>query len=441
MTFQLNTDQSKAINKLIDFIASDSDFFILKGSAGTGKTSLLKSMIQQAWNHDWNVQIAAPTGRASSVLSTKTAYAARTIHSMIYDPKVKKDGTVEFIPKTNLMSEPTLFMIDEASMVSDIVSVSDQFFAKSSVLDDLFHFVQQGNKKNKILFVGDEYQLPPVHQDFSPALNVEYLKNKYEIKGVEFELMEVMRQSEGSQILEEATKLRDLMKNGHRKANISIDKYRSSFYANDAYLSVFDPARLDSAIVLCYTNADVNYWNTAIRRDLQLPAGELAVGDIISTQASWFGSKHNMDWIYKGEYGRIVDLDPSLENYEGFMFQEIKVAFPMQDGTMREYDAKVLLDVIHTAKGVLHKEQEKILYAAAMRNNPKFRLSQHPADDPYLGAMRLRFGYASTGHKAQGGEWDHVLIHEYKFGQDLQWSYTALTRARERAFTYMRRSA
>jgi len=435
LDFEPNVQQKIAVQQITDFVNSDKDIFILKGSAGTGKTSIVKAITTYLTNSNINQKIAAPTGRAAMIIGNKTGQSSKTMHSQIYTPeKVKNGGGVRLVRKTNKEKAITIFLVDEASMVSNVLTKSENFFVSKPLLEDYIDYVKQGNSANKIIFIGDKFQLPPVNESFSPALSPEYLKKYFGLISLEYELTQVMRQDEGSGILTTATFIRDLLEKGISNSPISIDRENYASNALNRYLSTFDTNDISKVTAICHSNRDVNYWNNWIRRELGISSSILTNDDIIVTQNTWLNNSG--DWVYKGEYGKIIEIDNSIERYANLNFANAKIEYATSNGKSKVISTKVLLDSLNTRYGILDEEKEKQLFAEVMKHNPEFRSSQNNADDKYLGAIRLKHGYATTCHKAQGGEWDNVLIHPWTIGKDLKWTYTAITRAKKEVYSY-----
>jgi len=435
LDFNPNTQQKTALGQIVSFIKSDNDVFILKGSAGTGKTTIVKAITSYLNEEGINLRIAAPTGRAAMIIGNKTGQRSKTMHSQIYTPeKIKNGGGVRLIRKTNQEKGKTVFIVDEASMVTNVLSKSENFFVSKPLLEDYIDYLKQGNQQNKVIFIGDKFQLPPVNETFSPALNPEFLNKQFGLRGEEYELTQVMRQDENSEILEIATGIRDLLKKGISNSHISLDRERYPSYALNRYLAEFDSNKINKVTAICYSNRDVNYWNSWIRQKLGLSTNILTNDDIVVTQNTWLNNSG--DWVYKGEYGKVIELDTSIEKYANLRFANAKIEYAASGNESKVISTKVLLDSLETRYGILNVEKEKHLFAEVMKHNPKFRTSQNNADDKYLGAIRLKHGYATTCHKAQGGEWDNVLVHPWSIGKDLKWTYTAVTRAKREVYSY-----
>jgi len=435
--FDPNQEQKLAIEKLLVFCRKETegDVFVLNGSAGTGKTSLVKAISIMLRENGMPLRICAPTSRAAKIIAEKTNHYARTIHGEIYVPETLESGVIKLNRKFNQSDKYTIFLIDESSMVSNLFKSSEQFIVTQALLTELIDYVKQGNKKNKIVFLGDKFQLPPINEDFSPALCKDYLIQKFDLKVEQLELTEVMRQDKGSNVLELATHIRDCMiHDADTPIDLNIDRLNSSWYGLDKYLACYSADEIDAITMICRSNKDVDFWNKSIRKSLGFSDSLLSIGDFVVTQDTWLNKKNN--WIYKGEFGKVLYVDPYIKEYAGLHFVEAGIQFPTSFGKDNVINTKVMLESLNTAYGKLSMDKEKLLFAEVMKHNPAYRKSLDKADDEYLGSMRLRHAYATTCHKAQGGEWDNVLIHPWMLGKDLPWTYTALTRARKNVFSY-----
>jgi exodeoxyribonuclease-5 len=439
LQFSPTNDQSKALESLTSFVSegNNSDFFILKGSAGTGKTTILKAATDYLVEQEINFRLCAPTGRAAKIISTKTNRRAKTIHGEIYIVKDSTGHRVVLESKLNHIEAFTVFFIDEASMLADHMDKNGDFITPSSILADLIKYVKQGNKKNKIVFVGDNYQLPPVNtdknkdDDFSPALLLSHIESKYNLKGEEIAMTEVMRQKEGSSILNIATHIRTLIT--AKKIGRGLLQYFHKYtYALNHLLTIADYNDTASSIVICKTNKDVDWWNSRIREKLG-KKGTLCTGDIVQIQGN---TTYNSNYYTKGEMGIIDEVISPIENYAGIKFQDIRIRIKDLDGKDTFREAKVMLDATWTDHGKLDPNIETALIASAKKHNKKYRESDDKSDDKYLSALRLRHSFAITCHKAQGGEWDYVYIHPFMMYDDMKWMYTAVTRARKEVYTW-----
>lgn len=436
LTVEPTSEQIKALDLSQEFINQNQqdDFLIIRGSAGTGKSTLVKAITDYLTCKEQKFVLAAPTGKAAKVIQKKTGFAARTIHSLIYTPEPLKHGCgVKMVRKPNQYKEKTIFIIDEASMISDVLASNENFVASKPLLTDLLDFIKQGNIENQVIFIGDIYQLPPVGSKESPALSPNYLISKKGLKGTMVELTEVKRQDKDSYILKNATLLRQCMESGIPFTGISCKMLSKSTTALYKYMELYEPELFNKVTVLAWTNRDVNWFNNAIRDRLGFNPEPLVSGDQIQLHQNWLG---NGRMIMKGETGIIRDIEDIVENYAGLRFANANLEFADGVGEKFNVTTKVLLDAVTSADGEIGQEKESALFAEVMKHNGAFRVSRMPSDDKYIGAMRLRYGYATTCHKAQGGEWDNVILHPYIPRSDYRWQYTAITRAAKELYSF-----
>lgn len=442
LPFTPNFGQSQVLSDLFKFVSPNDkrEFMILKGAAGTGKTSILRAVKMYINENSMRCRLAAPTGRAAKVLHGKVQSDVKTVHSMIYIPETLNNGGIKFNLRYVNDDGHTIYIIDESSMIADSMSVCDQFISDEPLLTSLIRYVKEGHVNNKIIFVGDPYQLPPVvsnhDRSFSPALDSEYLRKKFDVLTDENELTEVMRQNENSPVLNLASDIRNRIQNGDNmyvkfpaRANRWLD-------VMDNYLGLFDRNQFDKVTIICHTNNDVNWWNRTLRNEMFTDSSNLLCkGELVSVYKNTWTNK---GLIYNGDIGVVKSFNPVPRICAGLHFSECEIEFTNMNESYT-VEKLVCWESIISKKGNLNKEQETKLYASAMKSNPKFRASQNVMDDEFLNAFRLRYGYASTCHKAQGGEWDTVYIHPYLQGikrDRAKWMYTACTRARNEVFSW-----
>lgn len=436
---ETNCEKQQVMDALIGFIYDepDQDFFILDGAAGTGKTTLVKSVTDLLGDNKTRFALLAPTGRAALVLATKTEQNVKTLHSFLYRLLEHKDDDghvirIEFIPKDQYPEEPVILIIDEASMVSDVPSANDLFISKTSVLGDLIRYFDNCPDGSKIIFVGDNYQLPPVEDgDFSPALSPGYLEKYYKLNGQVKKLSKVFRQQSNSDILRNAQMLRLAMDKGQTYFNNLRFKnlYRIEL-AIRQFVKLYDHDDNSKVIFLGWKNRVIQKLNRAIRAQLHQNSNDaLVTGEQIILNRSFVGE----EFIPTGEMGKILKFYPEkLEKIADTTFGEARFQFSLPTGKTIEFDAKFYYDYLLTDDSKEDPEKTKLLWADRYRRNPTFRESQNAADDPYLSALKIRYGYAITTHKAQGGEWENVILYpEFPFDKNrLRWVYTAVTRGK-----------
>ena len=456
----LTSSQQSAFTKFEEFINSDDLIFILKGSAGTGKTTLLKALVESLCVKGWKCVLMAPTGRASYILGEKTGHSAATIHRTIYqiEEGLKEDGSGQLVfglrPNDDSQNN-TIYFVDEASMVSDQYSENDMFkFGSGYLLRDVLDYC--GSRK--IVFVGDYAQLPPVGQTFSPAMSAEYLQETYHASCREAMLKEVVRQVEDSFVYKNATFIRDAIESS-RYNEFSIkdggDVKKSESLIED-YKSVTQGSIDQGAIVIAYTNKQVLDYNLAIRKYLfQSSQERLIPGDLlIVSQNNYHYSKE----LYNGTIVRVLTCDPDgmLEKrtvrfktsekdaYGETVVAEKELAFRkamIETASHNQVNCLILDCFITDTLGSPDKEWNQALivdFSNRMRQEGIIVGSEEyrgrMKTDPYLHALICKYGYAITCHKAQGGEWEKVFVDMDRLGGTqtngyFRWAYTAITRS------------
>lgn len=447
-SFEPTSQQSVLMEKLANFIVcKDNDrIFLLKGYAGTGKTSVISSVIKVMDELQQPVVLMAPTGRAAKVLSNYSGKQAFTIHKKIYRQKSAADINSDFNLNVNL-HKSTLFVVDEASMIAN--SASDSAFGSGCLLDDLIHFVYGGDNCRLIL-IGDTAQLPPVGQIISPALEKGMLEG-YGFSVDEFELTEVVRQTSTSGILSNATFLRTLIANEFYDEGLpKIDtisfpdvKKMPGDELIEALSSSYGKYGTDDVIVISRSNKRANVFNNGIRNSVLYREEELSSGDmlmIVKNNYFWAKDIKGFDFIANGDVAEIKRIRNKRELY-GFRFAEVLLYFPDYDV---ELEANILLDTLQSPSPTLTYDDSNRLFQAVQEDymeigNKRDRMLKM-RQDPYLNALQVKFAYAVTCHKAQGGQWDDVYIdigyitEEQTDIEFLRWLYTAFTRARRNVY-------
>ncbi len=447
LAFQPTEGQIEMIDELGGFLASEdlSELMLVRGYAGTGKTTLVNSLVKTLASMQQLSVLLAPTGRAAKVLSAYTGRSAWTIHKKIYRQKSGQDGLGEFVLDKNLHKN-TYFIVDEASMIGD--RSPDQVFGSGDLLRDLLDFVEMGISCRLIL-VGDTAQLPPVGLDISPALNRERLEQfGYRVR--EIEMRDVIRQAEGSGILYNATSIRNLIA-AQVKAypDFDFDSFEDITMVSGADLletisASYDRYGTGETIVVTRSNKRANRFNAGIRsqilwREEQLSAGDLLM--VVKNNYFWKDAEKKIDFIANGD---IVKVERVLgtEEVHGHKFADVEVSLP--DYGEIEVQVKVLLDVIDLETASLGREEQKGLYMSVAEDYPDATNRRAKAGkiaiDPYYNALQVKFAYAVTCHKSQGGQWKSVFLDQGFFtdemlNQDyLRWLYTAFTRASEQLY-------
>jgi len=436
-------EQERLIEMLADFVvASDENsIFLLKGYAGTGKTSILAAFTQALEQLQIQTVLLAPTGRAAKVLSAFTGKSAYTIHKKIYRQQPAKDGTEHFVLNFNGYRH-AFFIVDEASMIAN-ETVEQSLFGSGKLLDDLMDFVCSGHHCRLIL-CGDEAQLPPVGLEISPALCKKELE-QYGLPVKEFTLTEVIRQSVDSGILHNATMVRNML----QKNQIKIPVLHLSSYQDikritgkeviDVINECYQRYGIEETMVVCRSNKSANAYNKGIRNQILYREEILSAGDYVMAVRNnyyWLNNQEEIDFIANGDIARVKRIKRFEERY-GFRFAD--VVLQLIDHNNTETDAKILLDTITSEGASLPAEEYNRLFNAVAEDysdiKSKKQRYEKIKNDPYFNALQIKFAYAVTCHKAQGGQWEAVLVDQGFFSNEmistdyLRWLYTSFTRA------------
>ena len=413
---------------------------VLRGSAGTGKTTLASAIVRGMLAMKQKLVLMAPTGRAAKVFSNYSGTPAYTIHRRIYRQKTAADLSA-FSLGFNA-AQDTLFIVDEASMIAN---------ADTPLLDDLIRFVY--NYKNcRLLLIGDRAQLPPVGEEESPALMADVLRG-YGMKVYEADLTEVLRQAEDSGILWNATEVRCMMADGRCELpKIRLDGFPDIVSVPgdeliESLASSFSHVGMDETLVVTRSNKRANIYNQGIRNTVLDREDELCRGDrimIVKNNYYWVkseGIEGNISFIANGDIA-VVQRVRNVHELYGFRFAEVTMTFPDYDDY--ELTAITLLDTLTTEAPALTREQQEQLYTQVMEDYMdvpyKSERLKKLKDDKYYNALQIKFAYAATCHKAQGGQWAHVYIDQGYMTDDMlspdyfHWLYTALTRATEQVY-------
>ena len=423
--FEPTECQSKALFLIEEFIQKPQteSAFVLRGSAGTGKTSLMQAVVQYLKTIGVNYVLLAPTGKAVKVLSKRVADFASTVHSQIYIPEELKDEKIKFNFRSNESEVRTIFIVDEASMLRAKNLSSEDFNTPNSILDDLIRFIKGGNSENQVIFIGDIYQLPPVNEEESVALSATDLAKYHYISAQEATLNKVMRQADDSSILTLANEIKFRKDTESSLNKINLERFKSENVAISYFLENFDKNNLENIIIIALSNKRVQELNIKVRQQLGLANQAISAGDVVMLNRNWMS---NTQRLTKGELGIVHSTTGIIENRMGLQFTDAIIEF---DGL--KIETKILIDSLLSEKGDIDREVMKGLKNDRMAKNKDYRATEKSSDDPYMSALHLRYGYAITCHKAQGSEWDKVLI-EPKFNLgNHRWLYTAVTRARD----------
>jgi len=448
--FEPTLKQDIFFQKIANFIidAKNDEIFVLKGFAGTGKTTVISTIVNQLINANTKYLLLAPTGRAAKVISNYAQKPAFTIHKKIYFPKKTSGGGVSFTLQPNKFTN-TIFIVDEASMISDVNQESNMY-ENGSLLDDLLAYVDSG-KNCKVVFVGDTAQLPPVHLDVSPALNIDTLALHYNKNVNHIELDEVMRQEESSGILFNATELREILKSHFidtYKFNVlgfkDIIRLQDGYDIQDAINESFGNYGLEETVFIVRSNKRANQYNEQIRTKILSKESEISSGDymmVVKNNYFWLKDSDEAGFIANGDIIEILEIRNVKELY-GFKFATVKIRMVDYPNQI-PFDTILLLDTVKSESPSLTYEESNKLYQEVLldyeEETSKYKKFQKVKNNEYFNALQVKFSYAITCHKSQGGQWNTVFIEQPYLpnGIDrdyIRWLYTAMTRAKEKLY-------
>ncbi|CAK7061753.1 MAG: ATP-dependent RecD-like DNA helicase [Parabacteroides sp.] len=441
-------DQLFALNALSDFLLSTdtNTLFLMKGYAGTGKTSLVGALVKTMADLQQKSILLAPTGRAAKVFSNYAGQKAFTIHKKIYRQKAFSNEPTGFLPTDNLHKD-TIFIVDEASMIAND-GVDSFIFGTGRLLDDLIQYVYSG-ENCRLILMGDVAQLPPVSQTESPALNPEILKG-YNLNVTEIALTQVVRQEGDSGILFNATRLRDALRNNEVEIFPKLKLKGFSDFRKiggedliEEISAAYSRDGIEDTIIITRSNKRATIYNNGIRNRILYREEELSSGDrlmVAKNNYFWTTGCKEMDFIANGEIIQVLRVRRTTEMY-GFRFADVSVRFQDYD---LEMDVKILLDTLQTDSPALPKELNDKLFYTILEDYSdiptKAGKMKKMKVDPYYNVLQVKYAYAVTCHKAQGGQWMNVFldigyITEEMLGEDFyRWLYTAITRATHRLY-------
>ena len=477
--YTLTSGQNGLLDELDKFLSDKSTCFLLKGYAGTGKTFMMKGLTDFLTETKRSFRIAAPTGRAAKVISQKTKHKAYTIHKTIYSSKDLKefktkneDGTETFKfyyeLKHNEDPDNTIYIIDEASMLSNVYSEGEFFrFGSGYLLKDLINYINFDNNDHnkKVIFIGDNAQLPPVNMNFSPALDGKYLQDNCNLVSSEFELTEVVRQKAESGILHNATKLRQSLKaNIFNQLDIEtsfndINKTKHEELLSK-YLEACNNSIDEETIIVAYSNSSVKEYNDFVRNhffpnqntitvkdkiilvsnNYNYPQMELLNGDFgIVKEVSTINESRTIKLKRKNRRNETIEINVPLT------FRNVTITFTDEEFKKHDIQCKIIENLLYSRHRDLSSDELKALYIDFKIRNEKLKSGTKEfkdaiRSDVYFNALRIKFGYAVTCHKAQGGEWANTFLNcktsmGYFNSSYFRWLYTGITRAKENLYT------
>lgn len=447
--YEPTSEQEEVLKLLINFLLSpaENEVFILRGYAGTGKTSLVSAIVK-TWNKfNKELLLLAPTGRAAKVFSSYAQHVANTIHRVIY----RQEG--DFLENGNFelgynRHKETVFFVDEASMIANQDS-SLSPFGSGRLLEDLIHFVFSG-KKCKLILLGDQAQLPPVGSENSVALNKEFIEG-FGLTVHEYDMRQVVRQELESGILWNATQIRYLIAKEDTThfpqittKNFSDIKVIDGIEMMDDLATAYSRDGLDETVIVCRSNFAANLYNQGVRNRILFREDELNTGDslmVVRNNYFWKDSQAGIDFLANGELITIERIKNIYSLYD-FKFAEVTISLPNYDKV--ELDVILLLDTLHTKTASLSQEDYNKLFQHITADYANLKTKKELIDklkaNEHLNALQVKYAYAITCHKAQGGQWksvfiDHGGIRKENIGsQYYKWLYTAITRATEHVY-------
>lgn len=466
---KLTPDQTRVMSRILDFLGSSDRVFILKGYAGTGKTTLLRFLIKELDRLNHNYRLVAPTGRAAKVMAniSESAAGATTIHSMIYSfsgldeeklpqdtPAVDSTGQLllNFEPVKIKHDYSTVYIIDESSMIADIEAKdpTQAKFGSGKLLTELMEY--DANPASKYIFVGDPCQLPPVEQYFSPALMPEYFSQHFGVGVQQEQLTQIMRQDGDNDIVTASKRIRTLWSQApeskeeygarklwgklpfHNHSNIQFHSNKDQMVEH--YVQSIKEDGLNHGVLICRSNKACNELSTTIRGMLGHHMGRIQEGDLLMV-----AQNNLLTGLVNGDLVVVNRVTDQMATMAGLRFRYIKVTDLANNN---EYSSWIIEDILFQSLPNLDKVQQTALFTDFIVRMRKLGIKEKSdrfykmmMDDPYLNALRCNYGYAVTCNKAQGGEWDEVYIDMPRnitlnpTKPDYQWVYTAMTRARQ----------
>ncbi|WP_223649819.1 ATP-dependent DNA helicase [Hymenobacter psoromatis] len=446
--FEPTEDQATLFAQLDEFLRDQlpgRKVFVLRGYAGTGKTTVVSALVQWLARMQRRYALMAPTGRAAKVMSAYAGVPASTIHKKIYRQTSGAPAERLSFQRQPNRQEETLFIVDEASMISD-----EKAFGENGLLDDLMGFVFE-KSTNRLLLIGDTAQLPPVGQLLSPALDPELLAHRFRARVEGVELRQVMRQAEASGILVNATELREELREETPNIQLHTKGFKDMFKMGgdkleDGLRWAYRHFGHENTTIICRSNRNANQYNQLIRRTLFEAEEEIEAGDyimVVRNNYFWLPKESEIGFLANGDFLEIMKIVRREEVF-GCRFAQARVRlvdYPDEP----ELEVKLLLDTLHTETPSLPRDQNEKLYQEVLADyahlTKKGERNAEMRKDPYLNALQIKFAYALTCHKAQGGQWQAVFV-DHGFlkpdepvgGEFARWLYTAITRASERLF-------
>ena len=439
-----NSEQNKILLKLVDYITTlgNRSIFLLKGYAGTGKTTLISALVKSLPSIGKRSVLLAPTGRAAKVLAKYSKKKSSTLHKKIYWIRTTKNGNTFITLKENLHTN-TIFIVDEASMIPEDAKDG---INKRSLLEDLIKYVYEGIDC-KLILIGDTAQLPPVNLDISPALDENNLDKKYQKQIIHQELKKVVRQEKNSMVLENATNLRELIEGNIKKLpkiklNQEVVRISSGDELQEYIEKSYGNSGVENTTIICRSNKRANQYNDRIRSEILWQEDIISAGDVLMVVRNnyfWLDEKSEAGFLANGDIIEVTRIKEIIERY-GFKFAKASIRL-MDYENENEIDTILLLDTINSESPSLKYDEYKKLYTeVGLDYKGQKDINKKIKENEFFNAIQIKFGYSITCHKAQGGQWKNVFIDIGYFKKEmldknyLRWLYTAFTRSTENLY-------
>lgn len=472
--YTLTSEQNSLLSELENFLTNKKPCFLLKGYAGTGKTFMMKGLTDFLTESKRSFILAAPTGRAAKIISQKTKHKANTIHKTIYSSTELKEFKVEdengtetfkfyYELKRNEDRNNTIYIIDEASMLSDVYSEGEFFrFGSGFLLKDLIQYINidHNDHSKKIIFIGDFAQLPPVNMNFSPALDNNYLHEKFNLTTSDFELTEVVRQKADSGILQNATKFRESLKANTFNHLVVESSFKDTIKTRheellSKYIQACNNTVDEETIIVAYSNSSVKEYNDFVRNHFFPNQKTITVGDKVILNSNNYNCPQ-ME-LLNGDFGIVKEValtsetkaiklkrkngkNETVEIDVPLTFRDVTITFTDENFNKHDIKCKIIENLLYSHHRDLSSDELKAIYIDFKIRNPKLRpgtkeFKDAIRSDTYFNALRIKFGYAITCHKAQGGEWSNTFLNcktsmGYLNSSYFRWLYTGFTRAK-----------
>lgn len=445
-------DQEELLPALAAFLLNKShdSIFVINGYAGTGKTSIISALVKIISNFYLKFVLLAPTGRSAKVMGNYSGKQAFTIHKKIYRIITTSEGSVRLALNHN-MHKNTIFIVDEASMINDNASnAENSIFSNQNLLTDLVEYVHN-NQNCKLLLLGDIAQLPPVKAELSPALNKQYLHSRFSYDIEYHELKDVVRQAKNSGILYNATILRNLLdKKEIEIPQFKLDDFNDIMNIDGTQLeeelnTAFSGSEKEGTLIICRSNKRANVFNQEIRKRILFQEGEIQAGDymmVVKNNYFWLEDNSHPGFIANGDMIEILKIT-SYKDLYGLRFAEVTIRlvdYPDEN----DIDVIIMLDTIMSEKAALTYEENKAFFEEVLQDfkdiTSRKKQIEHVKNNPYFNALQVKFAYALTCHKSQGGQWESVFIDQGFLTKEMinreyiRWLYTAFTRATKKLY-------